>query len=201
MAPIKNPIAIALAAISMCIAIGVSAQTAPPAPTSAAVPPPQHQKAGMDRAKWAEKMQERMAKHIAELHDKLKITTAQEPAWKTFIESTKPSMPPGAQAMRPDHKEMDKLSTPARMEKMLEKLKEHEAMMQTRLTSLKTFYAVLTPEQQKVFDDSHRQMMHRWSKDGHGMQHGMGDMGGRGGMGRPPMPDGAMPDHPPMPAK
>ncbi|MET3136141.1 putative secreted protein [Undibacterium sp. GrIS 1.2] len=108
MAPIKNPIAIALAAISMCIAIGVSAQTSPAAPTSAAVPPPPHQKAGMDQAKWAEKMQERMAKHIAELHDKLKITAAQEPAWKTFIESTKPSMPPGAQAMRPDHKEMDK---------------------------------------------------------------------------------------------
>ena len=199
MAPIKNPIAIALATISMCVAIGVSAQTAPPSAASA--PPPQHQKAGMDHAKWAEKMQERMAKHIAELHDKLKITATQEPAWKTFVESIKPNTPPDSHGMQPDHKEMDKLSTPARMEKMLEKLKEHETMMQTRLTSLKTFYAVLTPEQQKIFDDSHRQMMHRWSKDGHGMQHGMGDMGGRDGMHRPPMPDGAMSDHPPAPPK
>lgn len=107
-----------------------------------------------DPAKWAEKMKERMAKHQADLHDKLKITAAQEPAWKTFIEA----MSPGTMPAHPDRKEMEKLTTPDRMEKGLEKMKEHLARMQTRLTALKTFYAVLTPEQQKIFDERHRRM-------------------------------------------
>ncbi len=107
-----------------------------------------------DPAKWAEKMKERMAKHQAEMHDKLKITAAQEPAWKAFIDAMTPTSMP----VRPDHKEMDKLTTPERMEKRLDKMKEHLAKMQTRLTALKTFYAVLTPEQQKIFDESHRHM-------------------------------------------
>lgn len=108
-----------------------------------------------DSAKWAEKMKERMAKHQAELHDKLKITASQEAAWKTFTDAmTPPNMPVHA-----DRKAMDKLTTPERMEKNLQKMQERLTAMQTRLAALKTFYAVLTPEQQKVFDDSHRHML------------------------------------------
>jgi len=175
---LQKKIALGLTVITMGIAAGAFAQSAPSAPPAPPAPPAGdhagHGRTPADPAKWAEKMKERMAKHQAEMHDKLKITAAQESAWKTFTES----MNPGAMPARPDHKEMAKLSTPDRMEKGLEKMKEHLAKMQTRLTALKTFYAVLSPEQQKIFDDSHRHMESR-------MRERMSHMGGNGGPGGP----------------
>jgi Spy/CpxP family protein refolding chaperone len=102
-----------------------------------------------DQARSPEQMKERMAKRQAELHDKLKLTPAQEPAWKTFAER----MQPGAMPARPDRAELAKLSAPERMERHLAMMKEHEKRMTARLAAVKEFYAVLTPDQQKVFND------------------------------------------------
>lgn len=98
---------------------------------------------------WSsEKMQERIAKHQADLHAKLKLSAAQEPAWKTFTDS----MQPGAMMQRPDRAEMEKMAAPERMEKMLGLMKDREARMSSHLAAMKTFYATLTPEQKKTFD-------------------------------------------------
>lgn len=102
---------------------------------------------GHESGKFAERMKERMAKHQAELHDKLKLSAAQEAGWKTFAASMTP--------LERKHEErgaLEKLPAPERMEKMLSMMKEHEAQMGTRLAALKTFYATLTPDQQKIFD-------------------------------------------------
>ncbi|NDI85297.1 Spy/CpxP family protein refolding chaperone [Undibacterium crateris] len=140
-----------------------SAQSAPLQPPPP--PPGAHSQEGapghhaMDMAKWQEKMKERMAKRQAELRDLLKLTPAQEPAWKTFVQAMEPKSMPLPQ----DPKEMEKLSTPERMERSLERMKEHQASLQIRLAALKNFYAGLTPEQQKLFDENH----HRIKKDMH----------------------------------
>ncbi|MFD2270255.1 Spy/CpxP family protein refolding chaperone [Undibacterium arcticum] len=47
---------------------------------------------------------------------------------------------------------------------MLAMMKEGEARMSQRLAAMKTFYAVLSPEQKKVFNDNFRMM--------HGRHHG-----------------------------
>ncbi|MBC3908938.1 Spy/CpxP family protein refolding chaperone [Undibacterium umbellatum] len=173
MKTLQKKFCIALVSVSLGLAVSagnvVAQSSAPPSASAHAG----HEKPHGDPGKWAEKMKERMAKHQAELHDKLKITAAQEPAWKTFVEA----MNPGTMPARPDRKEMEKLTTPERMEKSLEKMKEHLAKMQTRLTALKTFYAVLTPEQQKIFDERHKRMAShmrdrmdkRMGEHGHGM--------------------------------
>jgi protein CpxP len=96
-----------------------------------------------------EEMQARFAKRQAELHDKLKLTPAQEPAWNAFVERMKP----GARPARPDRAEMEKLTAPERMERMLGMMREAEKRMADRLAAVKEFYPVLTPEQQKVFND------------------------------------------------
>ena len=44
---------------------------------------------------------------------------------------------------------------------MLGMMKEHEARMAARLAAVKEFYAVLTPEQQAIFNDESRDMHHR----------------------------------------
>lgn len=98
------------------------------------------------------KFKERMEKRQTELHDKLKLTQNQEAAWKTFTASTTPAG--HGHGKRPDRAEWTKLSAPERMEKMMERSKQRQDAMASRLQAVKVFYAQLTPEQQKVFNDS-----------------------------------------------
>lgn len=107
-------------------------------------------------AECAAKFAERIAQHHQRLHDKLKITPAQEAAWKTFTAKTTPSAP----LKRPSRDEAAKLSAPERMERMLGVMKEGEARMTARLAAVKEFYAVLTPEQQAIFNEEFRHMHH-----------------------------------------
>jgi protein CpxP len=95
------------------------------------------------------KYAERIEKRQAALHDKLKLTPVQETAWKSFSEKMKPA---GARN-RPDRSALSALPAPERMEKMHALMKEHESRMADRVAAVKEFYAVLTPEQQKLFDD------------------------------------------------
>ncbi len=96
-----------------------------------------------------EQMAAMHAKHLAKLHDKLKLTAQQEPAWKAFTDKAKPDLAK-RQAAR---EELSKLATPARLDRMLALMKEGEARMAEHAAAVKEFYAQLTPEQQKLFDD------------------------------------------------
>ena len=129
----------------------------------------------MDHAQMAERMKANMERRHTALHHKLKLTAEQEPAWKEFIAGAKPPMM-GPQMNRAD---MMKLSAPERMEKMMAHMKARQDHMATRLEALKKFYAVLTPEQQKIFDDEDmglRGPMNRGAKRG-GMRGPMNGMG------------------------
>ena len=100
------------------------------------------------------KMQAMMDKRHAALKAQLKLTPAQEAAWTEFLASHKaPAGMKGQPAAMPD---MAKLTTPERLDKMKELRAQHMAEMTTamdkRAESTKALYAVLTPEQQKVFD-------------------------------------------------
>ena len=129
-------------------------------------------------AKMAEhraKMQARKAERQKQLHDALKLNASQEQAWNTFVAASKP-----AERAKPgDHAARASLSAPERMERMIERSKQRTAAMEQRLAALKTFYAVLTPEQQKVFDEQamrgkHGKRGHRFhgGHGGHGAMHG-----------------------------
>ena len=98
------------------------------------------------------RMQARMDKHAAELKVRLKLTPTQEGAWTTFVAAHK--IPADMMAKRPDRAALEKLSTPERLERMKALRSQHMAAMDQRDEATKTFYATLTPEQQKVFDAS-----------------------------------------------
>ena len=109
------------------------------------------------------KMQAVLDKHHAALKAQLKLTPAQEPAWTAFVASHKlPAGMKGQPAAMPD---LAKLTTPERIEKMKElraqRMGEMSVAMDKHAEATKTFYAALTPEQQKVFDaqtmQGHRQ--------------------------------------------
>lgn len=101
------------------------------------------------------RMQNMMARHQAALKARLKITPEQEAAWTAFTESAKPA---AGVAPRPDPAEMDKLTTPERIDRMRALRNERQAAMDKHADAVKTFYAVLTPEQKKVFDTEHSRL-------------------------------------------
>jgi hypothetical protein len=84
--------------------------------------------------------------HHQKLHDVLKLTEAQEAAWKTFTAQMAPH--------RHMHcgKKAAGNTAPERMEAMLGMMRRHLRQTKKRTDAVKTFYAVLTSEQQKVFD-------------------------------------------------
>lgn len=134
---------------------------------------PHKRMGGMDPAK----MQARMDQHHAALKTQLKITPAQESAWTAFTAAMKPPASP-MMGQRPDPAEMAKLTMPERLDKMkalqAQHMKDMTAAMDKHAEAVKALYAVLTPEQQKVFDTS--------AMPGRGHSRG----GPRGGMGPQP---------------
>ncbi len=117
-------------------------------------------------------MAKQMQEHEAKLHDALKLTAAQEPAWKAFTDRNHQQMA----AMQADHPampsraEMEKMSAPDLLQNHLAQEQKHLAAMQAHLDSLKQFYAVLTPEQQVIMNKAVERMHrhHGWHHWGHG---------------------------------
>lgn len=112
---------------------------------------------GPDGAR-SERMEKFHEQHLARLHDKLKLTPQQEGAWKKFAAQ----QPVLDKSMRPDAAEMDKLNAPQRLEKGIERLQAVEKRLSEHLAALKEFYAVLTPEQQKVMDQDMARFTDHW---------------------------------------
>jgi Spy/CpxP family protein refolding chaperone len=107
---------------------------------------------------------ERMEQHQKKLLEALKLSPDQEPAWKKFIASDGP-MPMSRAATKSE--DWTKLTAPERAEKRLDMMKERQVRMGEHVAALKEFYAVLTPEQRKTFDDFHGGSPHGM----HGMRH------------------------------
>jgi Spy/CpxP family protein refolding chaperone len=91
-----------------------------------------------------------MEKRQNVLHDKLALSASQQSAWDNFILMSKP----GERPAKSEWSELSKLSTPDRLDHMLVRMKERQQEMESRAKSVKSFYAQLTPEQQKIFDES-----------------------------------------------
>lgn len=131
---------------------------------------------GMQSPMDPAKMEAMMAKHHAELKAKLKITAEQEGAWTTFTTAMKP--PAKMDHKHPDRAEMDKLTTPERIDKMRALRAQHMADMNTAMDkrddATKAFYAVLSADQKKIFDGLHARMgRHHGEHRGHGDRMGV----------------------------
>jgi hypothetical protein len=101
---------------------------------------------------FRERMQERAQRHMdrrtSDLKAKLKLSAEQESAWAGYVAAMKPPAP----AAHPNRTELDKLTTPERLDKMREWRKQREAEMDKRDDATRAFYATLNDEQKKIFD-------------------------------------------------
>lgn len=122
---------------------------------------------GAPGAQMMERMQAHRAQKLAQLHDKLNLQASQEPAWTTFVTSMTPPTPP-TPAQRA---EFDKLTAPERGDLMLARLKQHEVTATSHLAALKTFYAQLSADQQKIFDANFKPMRPHHGGPEHGRDH------------------------------
>jgi Spy/CpxP family protein refolding chaperone len=75
-------------------------------------------------------------------------------------------MKPSADAKWPDRAEIDKLTTPERLDKMRDLRKQRDAEMDKRDAATRTFYATLTAEQKKTFDANTGRPFHRRGTQG-----------------------------------
>ena len=129
----------------------------------------------MDPARMQQRharMEQRMQERLDYFKYKLKITPAQEGAWGAWTAAIKPS---GNRMQRPDRAEIERLSTPERIDRMRALRATRQAEMDRRLDATKVFYATLNPDQKKLFDSESLRMLG-------GGRHG-GEHGGRGGFG------------------
>lgn len=83
------------------------------------------------------------------LHDKLKLNAEQEKAWADYTAVADKNLEAWKPVRRAD---LEKMTSPERIQTMIDRMKAHEQALTDQLAALKTFYATLTPEQQKTFD-------------------------------------------------
>lgn len=152
----------ALAADTVTVVAQADTAAKPAAPTA--------EQRDQKRAERHAQMQKRMAERQAAFKAELKLTPEQEPAWNAFIARTQPQA--GAMPHQGTREDWSKLTTPQRLDKMQALKAERDAAMAKRVDAIKSFYAVLNADQQKVFDSKHlggfqRAGMHRGHRGEH----------------------------------
>jgi protein CpxP len=87
---------------------------------------------------------------VASLHAMLKLNAEQETAWVALLKS---ATEPTPASDRPSRSALAALSAPERMAEAIAIAKTRLTTAEARLTSLTGFYATLSPEQKKTFDE------------------------------------------------
>jgi|LauGreDrversion4_1035100.scaffolds.fasta_scaffold336796_2 hypothetical protein len=114
--------------------------------------------------------------HLEALKTSLQIQAAQESAWHAFTSAMTHSknkkgsnLSENLSSSKPA--DLNQLTTPERIDKMMLMKTEKHAEMTKRMEATKTFYASLTPVQQKEFDKHSQKFMKRGSIKHHGKMH------------------------------
>ena len=121
----------------------------------------------MNDAKRESRRAERHQKHLNEMKVFLQLQPAQETAWNSFETAMKSPM---KRPVKPSLADIEKMSTPERIDKMMALKAERDTEITKRMNASKTFYATLTPAQQKVFD-THTQKFLTRPAGPHGKMH------------------------------
>lgn len=149
---------------------GVSQAQQPPAQSGQPAGPREGRR--MDPAAMA-------AKHAERLRAVLQLRPDQEPALKAFLESHRP--PAGMRERRRGGREQyAAMTTPQRLDAQRARMSERMARFDQRVSATKTFYAQLSPAQQKAFDALQPRGGVKGGHHGGMGGHGPGPMGGRG---------------------
>ena len=142
------PIAL-LASLSLSLSAFAQNQAVPmpPGPMSLHGKPPQLTE--QQKSQMQAKRAERREKKLQELKVFLQLQGNQEAAWSNFYAEMQKTM---KKPLRMKPEELEKLTTPERIEKMKAMKAERDSLFNQRIAAVTTFYSSLNPQQQKVFD-------------------------------------------------
>jgi hypothetical protein len=182
---IRKPQRLLLAAVLAGLGTVALAQEAAPAAAVSApaavqqqqrmTPEQRRERMAQRQQEWRKHMAERHAEGLAKLKAALAITPAQEGAWSQFAAAMQP---PAAPQPAGQPGEWARLTTPERIDRMEQRMAEHQQRVKQTGDAVKAFYAQITPEQQKIFDERAMGLaMHGW-----GGMHGMHGWNGQRGM-------------------
>jgi hypothetical protein len=115
--------------------------------------------------------EERAARRAEYLRAALQLRPDQEAALRTYLDAGRRA-PGERMQMRAERREMAQMTTPERLDRRAERMRERQARFEAHAAATKRFYAALSPAQQKAFDAL---------RAGGGRGHG----GGRHGFGGP----------------
>lgn len=92
------------------------------------------------------------AQPVSQLHDALKLNRSQEDAWRTFQASAANS---DARRTRAEQTEamLPRLPTPRRLAMIHAEMQADLADFDRSAQAVSAFYSVLTPDQQRIFDE------------------------------------------------
>ena len=129
-----------IAATAAVLSIGVAAYSQEAQP-----PAPQGQPSAQQRQAWMQQRRQQMAQRLQAV---LQLRPDQQAAFQAFQAAMAPE--PGEHRRRdPD---AGPLTTPQRLDMMAQRMAMRDAAFQRRAAAIKTFYAALSPEQQRAFD-------------------------------------------------
>jgi len=102
-------------------------------------------------AAWAQTSESGRPASLNELHDALRLTPVQEAAWRRYQTALAPD-PTATARHRAATAMMAALTTPRRIDLINAEMTADLDSLRRQGEAVKTFYATLTPDQQKVFD-------------------------------------------------
>lgn len=149
-----------LAALLASAALAAQAQPAPAAPMGPG--------AGPMHPGWGRGDPAQMQRRLESLKRILQLAPAQEGTFNAWAAAMQPS-PQAMQQRRAMREEIARMTTPERIDRMRQLRAEHAAAMDKRLDATQTFYAQLTPPQQKAFDEVSLRFL--GGRHGHGGMH------------------------------
>lgn len=94
----------------------------------------------------------RIEERLQRLHQELALTANQEAAWRIWAEKMQAAKQ-DRKAARPDLEALRQMTAIQRLEKLLAFGAARQAAMAEMLAATRSFYASLSPGQQKIFDD------------------------------------------------
>ena len=156
----------ALPAFAAIALLGGTAASAQPAPTASTPPASGSHRTHEDMHARMEAMRQ---ERLNNLHTVLRLRPNQEGAWRSFVQATTMDRNEWGDP-REQRDAMRTMTTPQRLDMMVQHMDEHAANLHKRADATKTFYAQLSPEQQKVFDAS-MDLEHQDHGHGHGHMH------------------------------
>lgn len=133
-----------LALAPLALSLATLAHAQPPAPPRHDGPPAEA------RAEMKAMHEAMMKQHLEDLKTVLRLRPDQEAALQAFVAAHHPPDMDKREMRLPEGR--PPMSTPERLDEMAKHDAERTAERQKAAQALKTFYAALSPEQQKVFD-------------------------------------------------